>query len=882
MRFNMRRVVLAAGLCLCQVVFAGVNTWSALGPYGGQIQRIVYAASAPSKAYMVSIAGFSSSQDGGVTWQSIPVAPQTYLQDVAVDPTDATRVYVVGLYPPYLQISTDGGATLSTVTSFPATLSLASQVQVSSDGATVCVSALLSIACSTDHGHTWGVRAAIPGPANGRILKLLIDPTNSNTFYASVVLSGNDDGIFVTHDGAKTWQQTFASDATSAATDLALAPGNPSTLWAARPGNGVWFSTDGGVTWTSSGTSTIKFGASAVAVSPSNPAVIYAGDPSSEVFSSSNGGATWVNVTGNNGSGQVFTLAISPTQPTTVLAGGYASVFGSVTGGVTWADQSTGVIGTDVMGLSADPTSDRIYLNLNYGGGGLYCVVNGADTVTTLNNSALQQVGSVASPLDVRAVLAQAGSPGSLFASIDTGVAESSDGGKSWTLLPSSQSVADASLFASSPAAPSTILASQFEGRLFRTMDGGNSWSAITAAIPATSYFGRLVVANSDATIAYGAPQAVGPVVAGNTSTLHFGVYRSTNGGQTWSPANAGMQTVPIFGIAVDPTNSQLVYVSTDTASFKSVDGGTSWTQLAGYGGGPISIDPVHVQTLYVSGAADIMRSIDGGTSWEAIPMPQSLSQSAINALLVDPNRTSDLLVATNGVGVQRITIAPDVALQGPATATSVVVGTATTYSYTVVNNGPYSASGVQVGLQLPASAQAITARSTLGTCTVSGTTATCSIGALRVAASATISLTATASAAGAFQISGSAHADEPDSNTVNNAITTTATVAAAGSTGGTSGSSGSGASASSESHGGGGTLTLPWLLGLAALLAVKMVARDSHNTRVVSNDGTRWPNRGMARVKRRRSIAGGAGWSKNGMGKSRRSSSDASMPARF
>ena len=207
MEFRMRGLVLAAGLFLCKAVFAAVNGWSALGPEGGQIQRIVYSPSTPSKAYMVSSGGFSSSQDGGVTWRTIP-NPQNILQDVAVDPTDATRVYVVGQTPPYLQMSTDGGATLSAVASFPAMLSLGGQVQVSGDGATVCVSALLSIACSTDRGQTWGVRTSVPGPANARIMKLLMDPTNSNVLYASAVLSGTDYGLFVTHDGARTWQQT--------------------------------------------------------------------------------------------------------------------------------------------------------------------------------------------------------------------------------------------------------------------------------------------------------------------------------------------------------------------------------------------------------------------------------------------------------------------------------------------------------------------------------------------------------------------------------------------------------------------------------------------------------------------------------------------------
>jgi hypothetical protein len=69
MDFRVRAAVLAAAWCFCGLVFAGANSWTALGPSGGQVQKIVYNTTTPSIVYSISIGGFARSQDGGVTWQ---------------------------------------------------------------------------------------------------------------------------------------------------------------------------------------------------------------------------------------------------------------------------------------------------------------------------------------------------------------------------------------------------------------------------------------------------------------------------------------------------------------------------------------------------------------------------------------------------------------------------------------------------------------------------------------------------------------------------------------------------------------------------------------------------------------------------------------------
>jgi uncharacterized repeat protein (TIGR01451 family) len=540
-----------------------------------------------------------------------------------------------------------------------------------------------------------------------------MDPTSSSTLYAAGLTSAATYGLYVTHDGANTWQLlTSTSDGDSLPLQLAVDPGTPARLWAAR-NDGLWVSNDSGATWTATGPNPSGGPAvSAIALNPGNPANLFVGTPAGKVYTSPDGAATWTDVTGNIAAGQIFTLAVNPTQAAALLAGGQAGMWGSATGGTSWSSQVAGLSGTDVMGFTADPTSDRIYLNL--GIGGIYSISNGAGMATAVNNSALGQL------------------------------------------------------------------------------------SSSTSAVFISSF---------------------------------LGVYRSADGGQTWSAANSGMASSTIYSLVVAPTNAQNVYATVGTAAgtalMNSTNGGTSWTALPNAANVDVlAIDPVSPQILYGTGPGSIVRSVDGGTTWETIRDAQTLPAWLVNALFSDPNRTSDLLVATAEAGAQVITIAPDLALQGGNVPSSITVGTAASYSFTVTNNGPFSATGVQVSLQLPTTAQSVVATSSLGTCSISGTTASCAVGVLRNAASATITLTAVASAAGSFAIAASVQAHQPDPNTANNSVTTTATASVAT-------TSGSSTTTSTSSHGGGGAISLQFLLALALLLAMQ---KGFSGSRAVAN----------------------------------------------
>lgn len=809
MDIRARGLVAALALCLSGMVSAGINSWTSVGPTGGYVQKVAYNSANPSIVYMISVGGFLRSLDGGTTWQTIRDDFLNSPSDLAVDPSDPTRVYVVASNAPFLLMSTDSGATLSAVTSFPLTLGGPMQVQLSHDGATVCVTQRLNIACSTDHAQTWTVRTSIAADstATGRVIKLLIDPTDAQTLFASTsVASPGTYGFYVTHDGATTWQQQISStDSNMMAWDLAYSPGTPATLWAARY-TGLWYSNNGGASWNP--IAGVQQPAQAVAVSPLNPSLVYLGGVYGRLSSWDNTASVATDLSGDSLVGQIFSVVPHPTQPATVLTAGINGLWATTDAGATWNENVAGLFATNITGLSADAQSDRIYIGVSLGG--LYCLANGATTATPLNNAALARQAALPNYLQLNTVLAQSGAPGPLWTSIDANAFEESlDGGNSWTSLPlPGQSFSMAS-------SQQTVLVGTQTG-VYRSANDGATWTGSNTGFPSAASVQVLAMSAADPTIAYAAPQT-----PGSNLPISYGVYRSGDGGQSWSAANAGMTSSPIYHLAVSPTNANLVYASTDTSMLKSTDGGTTWATLLPFGTGPSqsvglwALDPAHPQIVYAGAYGLVVRSVDAGATWETVLNTPGIPNWEVTAMLVDPNRTSTLLAGTQQNGVREITIAPDLALQVTAPPSPMSVGAASTYQYSVTNNGPFSATGVQLTLQLPAGAQSISAMSSQGNCSVANTTAICSLGALASTAVAKVSLTATGSSVGAFQVTGTVQADQPDPDTTNNAVTSNSVVASVA------------APSSGGSHGG-GALSIQSLLALLTILGHRLTRPSS------------------------------------------------------
>lgn len=139
-------------------------------------------------------------------------------------------------------------------------------------------------------------------------------------------------------------------------------------------------------------------------------------------------------------------------------------------------------------------------------------------------------------------------------------------------------------------------------------------------------------------------------------------VYRTTDGGATWTPSDSGIRIRHgcfVRTVAIDPVDSRRMYAGTCGSGllFRSTDAGLNWFTTEGQpwphlGEIPsIAIDPAHPQTIYASTSGGVYRSTDFGETWTQPGTPNV----APFALLVDPINTR-VLYAGAWDGVYRST----------------------------------------------------------------------------------------------------------------------------------------------------------------------------------------------------------------------------------
>ncbi|MEA2936035.1 MAG: hypothetical protein QOD74_2681, partial [Variibacter sp.] len=151
-----------------------------------------------------------------------------------------------------------------------------------------------------------------------------------------------------------------------------------------------------------------------------------------------------------------------------------------------------------------------------------------------------------------------------------------------------------------------------------------------------------------------------------NTSVLYAaaatgGVWKSTNGGTSWTALTDTQCSLAMGSIAIDPTNTQVIYAGTGEENFsadsyygcgilKSTNGGASWTQIGAAnfdtatGGATISkilINPSSTQTVFVASDFGLYRTTNGGSSFT-----QVMSQTPVTDLVMDPTNSNILYAA--------------------------------------------------------------------------------------------------------------------------------------------------------------------------------------------------------------------------------------------
>jgi photosystem II stability/assembly factor-like uncharacterized protein len=410
----------------------------------------------------------------------------------------------------------------------------------------------------------------------------------------------------------------------------------------------VFKSTDGAGTWSTADTGLpTATSVNVLVIDTSNPTTLYAGTcdygvGNAGLFKSTDSGGSWSPANSGLTEQYICALAIDPNNSATLYAGTYYGVFKSIDGGGNWSPANTGIdTRFSITTLAIDPANP----NTLYAGtsGGVFKSTDGGGNWSSPANSGLSGF--------VDALAIDPANPATLYAGTSSdGVFKSTDGGGSWspanTGLPNNTGV---SVLAIDPTNPATLYAGVLiyaggttSGGVFKSSDGGVNWSPANSGLPAGSVSALAIDPVNSATVYAGHAGYAGVPLGGGR-----GVFKSTDGGKIWSPANSGLTATSVFAQAIDPDNPATLYAGTSGGVFKSTDGGGSWN-LANSGlpvasVSALSIDPANSATLYAAyrgffspsgGVGGVFKSSDGGVNWN--PANSGLPEF-VYALAIDP-----------------------------------------------------------------------------------------------------------------------------------------------------------------------------------------------------------------------------------------------------
>lgn len=347
---------------------------------------------------------------------------------------------------------------------------------------------------------------------------------------------------------------------------------------------------------------------SALAVAPSHRRTLYAGTSEGLIFRSTNAGATWTSTATTLTPTPVADIEVDPRDPATAYAAVCAVLieFGVKEGGIfkttdagrNWSLSET-LPECEVFELAIDPRTSRLYAA---SAAGLLYSDDGAESWHS--SPGLAGEGSVT------AVVVDPGTAGTLYAlHFQHGFLKSVDGGTTWVARNAGLPADRWRLFrlAASSGAPRTLYVGAFEAAapVFRSTDGGESWSPAGSGLGGRRVHDLAVVRASGVAFA----------------ATDDGVFRSADRGLTWTPPVTS--TGPASTLAVPPSPAGVVYAGhRGPGVFKSTDGGVSWRSansgLAAIGVNDFAIAPSNPTVLYArTTEAKVLRSLDGGATWQ-------------------------------------------------------------------------------------------------------------------------------------------------------------------------------------------------------------------------------------------------------------------------
>ncbi|HEY6808890.1 MAG TPA: hypothetical protein VI160_08900, partial [Gemmatimonadales bacterium] len=334
---------------------------------------------------------------------------------------------------------------------------------------------------------------------------------------------------------------------------------------------------------------------------PGHPPVFYIGVNDGGVWKSTDYGRVWTPIFDGQPTGSVGAIAVAPSNPNVIYVGSGE--------GLQRPDLSVG----DGIYKSTDAGRTWTHLGLRDG----------------------QQIAQI---------IVDPANPDRVFAAVighpygpnpERGIFRSTDGGTTWEKVLYKDENTGGMDLAFDPGNAQTVYAVLWSARqapwevggsfvisandgFYKSTDGGTTWRQTGAGLPgAAEGLGRIGIAV--------APSAPGRLFAVVGAEKRGGVYRSDDGGASWTLANADPRLWGRDGdfneIKVDPRNADVLYVA-NVVTWKSTDGGKTFTAFRGAPGGDdyhrFWIDPDDPHVILLAGDQGAVITVNGGETWSS------------------------------------------------------------------------------------------------------------------------------------------------------------------------------------------------------------------------------------------------------------------------
>jgi hypothetical protein len=577
---------------------------------------------------LATVYGFNTANDGGV-----------YRSTNALAPT-----------PAFTQ-------TLSTGT---ATVAARVELTVNKVGGVVTVFAGISdsngtLKRSVDGGQTWSAAiSSVTGFCGTQCyydIPVTVDPTNANVLYVGGNADGTATAILKKSVNALSASPTFSKVQTGLHADSHAVEIDPSN------NNTVWFGSDGGV------------------------------------WKSTNGAGTWVSLNNSGFNATQFqSIALHPTDPNYTIGGSQDNGTERERPDGSWTRTDFGDGGYALIDQNAANTTTvrqyHTYFN-QVGTGGLVALATTTSSTAFENWSAFG-CGATANGLSCNdtAVAFYApmalgpGNPNTLYFGTDR-LYRSTNNGTTMTVVSQGPFVSGVyvSAIGVSPQNDAVRVVGLRTGKVYRTVTGGSTAATmadVTGTIPAR-YVARAVVDPNNPNTAY-----VTLATYFGDATSH--VYKTTNlsaASPTWAGIDGGqIPDVPVNAFAVDPADSNTLYAGTDIGVYRSVDGGATWSPFS------TGLPRVAVFDMAIQNSARTLRiATHGRGMWE---MSIASTPAVLRGTVTDAATHAPVANATVTAGSNTATTGEDGVYQFPSIP-------AATYSMTVsaIGYGNATASGV-------------------------------------------------------------------------------------------------------------------------------------------------------------------------------------------